>query len=536
MKKKITYPIDLSMLTSEEIAQFDEDPTTLYEGDIDVALYLRFSSERQTEQSIEGQLRDCRAYCKLHRYRIVAIYVDRATTARKNVQKRVQFQAMIRDSEKRSWSGIVVYKLDRFARNRQDSALYKARLKKNGVRVISATESISEQPEGIILEAVLEGMAEFYSAELSQKITRGMRESALKAQNVGGHIPLGYKIENKKLVINPATAPIVLEAFTRYANGESAADIIYHFNTQGYRTAKGSEFNKNSFHRMFRNERYIGVYTYKDIRQENAIPPIVPKEVWDQVQSRLKENSLAPARGKALVDYILVGKLFCGHCGSMMVGETGTGKLGKKYHYYTCAGRKRQRNCDKRPLKKEWIEKVVALDAVNLLTDEVIEELADMAIRQSEADLAGNTVIPALEEELRSTESSIKNIVSMIEQGVVSTTLAKRLTELEKAQKDLLRRLEKEQKNVVILEKPQIVYWLKQFQGGNIEDEDFRRKLIDLLVNSVTVWDAPDGDFKITTTYNLTSNKTKTVKLKSETGSGNDLMGKGSDMESVPPP
>ena len=187
---KTKFPIDLSMLTHEEQQQFVEDSTTLYQGEVDVTLYLRFSSERQKEQSIEGQLRDCIAYCKRKNYRIVAIYVDRALTARKDVEKRVHFQEMISDSVHRSWELVIVWKLDRFARNREDSAIFKMRLKRNGIKVESATEAISDNPEGIILEAILEGMAEYYSADLSQKITRGMRESALKCHSVGGHVPL----------------------------------------------------------------------------------------------------------------------------------------------------------------------------------------------------------------------------------------------------------------------------------------------------------------------------------------------------------
>ena len=193
-------PIDLSMLTLEEQQQFIADSYTLYHGETNVTLYLRFSSEKQKEQSIEGQLRDCIAYCKRHGYRIVAIYVDRATTARKDVEKRVHFQEMISDSIHHLWDLVVVWKLDRFARNREDSAMFKMKLRKNGVRVKSATETISENPEGIILESVLEGIAEYYSADLSQKITRGMRESALKGQSIGGRVPLGYKIEISQLI------------------------------------------------------------------------------------------------------------------------------------------------------------------------------------------------------------------------------------------------------------------------------------------------------------------------------------------------
>lgn len=510
MKKK--FPIDLSMLTPEEIDQFREDPYTLYHGDIEVSLYLRFSSERQKEQSIEGQLRDCRAFCKRSGYRIVAIYVDRALTARKDAEKRVQFQQMIVDSEKRHWQYLVVWKLDRFARNRNDSAIYKMRLKKNGVRVISATENISENPEGIILEAVLEGMAEFYSAELSQKITRGMRESAMKCHSIGGHVPLGYKIKDHKLVIDPVGAAIVQEAFQLYANGDTVADICRLFNNKGYRTAKGAEFNRNSFKSMFKNERYIGIYTYRDLRIEDGVPAIVDKELFEIVQQRLRKNGEAPARGKAKVDYLLSGKLFCGHCGASMNGESGTGRHGGKFHYYSCYNRKRHRNCDKKPLKKEYIERVVVEDALTLLTDEVIEELADMAISQSDIDLKENTRVPELTAKCDEIDKAIGNITKAIEKGIASDALMERLMVLEKDKKDALRQLREEEKYIYRIDRDQVIYWLYQFKEGDIEDENFKRHIIDLLVNSVTVWDEPDG-YRITSAYNLTSAPTKTFKV-----------------------
>lgn len=510
MKKK--FPIDLSMLTPEEQQQFIDDSHTLYHGEVDVTLYLRFSSERQKEQSIEGQLRDCIAYCKRKEYRIVAIYVDRATTARKDVEKRVHFQQMIADSVHHLWDLVIVWKLDRFSRNREDSAVFKMRLRKNGVRVESATEAISKNPEGIILESVLEGIAEYYSADLSQKITRGLRESALKGQCVGGHVPLGYKLENHKLVINPATAHIVQEAFQLYANGESMADICRLFNTKGYRTAKGSEFNRSSFKSMFKNERYIGVYTYKDIRIEDSVPPIISKELFETVQRRLSKTADAPARGKAKVDYLLSGKLFCGHCGAAMNGESGTSKTGAIHNYYACYTRKRKHECDKRPLKKDYIEYIVAQDAMTLLTDDVIEEMADMAMAQSEQDLKENTRIPELTARKQEVEQSISNITKAVEKGIASDTLLNRLMELEAEKKDLNLQLVDEEKYIYRIDRDQVIFWLMKFKDGDIEDENFRRHIIDLMVNSVTVWDEPDG-FKITTAYNLTSNKTKTFRV-----------------------
>ena len=512
------FKIDLSMLTPEEQQQFRDDPTTLTKGEVDVALYLRFSSERQKEQSIEGQLRDCIAYCKRKSFRIVAVYVDRATTARKDVEKRVHFQEMISDSVHHLWNFVVVWKLDRFARNREDSAVFKMRLRKNGVRVKSATETISENPEGIILESVLEGIAEYYSADLSQKITRGMRESALKGHSIGGYVPLGYKLEDHKLVINPATAHIVQEAFQLYANGESMAEICRIFNNKGYRTAKNSEFNRSSFKSMFKNVRYIGTYIYKDIEMENTIPPIIDKDLFETVQRRLSLTADAPARGKAKVDYLLSGKLFCGHCGAAMNGESGTSKTGAIHNYYACYSRKRRKGCNKKPLKKDFIEYIVARDAMALLTDDVIEELADMAMSQADRDLKENTRIPELSTRLTEVEQGINNITKAVEKGIASDALLNRLTELEKEKKDLTSQLREEEKYIYRIDRDQVVFWLTKFQGGDIEDEDFRRRIINLLVNSVTVWDEPNG-YKITTAYNLTSCKTKTFRVSDNAGS-----------------
>ena len=170
-------------------------------------IYARYSSTNQNEQSIDGQLRECRAFAEREGYTVIETYVDRALTGRND--NRPDFQRMIIDAKKRQFQYVIVYKLDRFARNRYDSAIYKHKLKQCGVKVISATENISDNPEGVILEAVLEASAEYYSLELSQKIKRGYRESMMKGNYIGGSVPLGYKVVNKKLVIDEATEHII---------------------------------------------------------------------------------------------------------------------------------------------------------------------------------------------------------------------------------------------------------------------------------------------------------------------------------------
>ena len=480
---------------------------------MDVVLYMRYSSDRQTEQSIEGQRRICKEFCKRNGYNIVDSYIDRATSAFKDTEKRVRFNDMIRDSDKQQWQAVIVYKLDRFARNRYDSATYKARLKKNGVRVISATENISDDPEGVILEAVLEGMAEFYSKELSQKIKRGMHESALKCHSIGGHVPLGYKIIDKKLQIYEPDAEIVREAFELYANGKTVAEICEEFNNKGYRTAKGQAFNKSSFRSMFKNERYVGIYKYKDVRIEGGVPAIIDKDIFDIVQYKLKKNAEAPARGKAKVDYLLSGKIFCGHCGAPMNAECGTGRHGGKFHYYTCATKKKNHSCDKKNLKKEYIERIVAEDAIRFLTPEAIELLADMAIEANKRDIEKNSIVPEITEELKDLQKSIDNLIKMVEKGASSDSLISRINDLEKQKKDAELRLSDAESSLIILDRSQVIWWLTSFCDGSIEDEEYRRRIIDLFVNSVTVWDDPDGTYRITSTYNLISNNKNTVKI-----------------------
>ena len=478
-----------------------------------VVLYLRYSSDHQTEQSIEGQKRVCEEFCRREGHEIVNIYIDRATSAYKDPNKRTSFTKMVKDSEKQLWQGVVVYKLDRFARNRYDSATYKAKLKKNGVKLISATENISDNPEGVILEAVLEGMAEFYSLELAQKITRGMHESALKSQSTGGALPLGYKIENKKYVIDEATAPIVKEAFSLYASGMTVSEICQKFNEKGYRSSKHTPFNKSSFKSMLRNEKYTGVYKYQDVRIEGGMPAIIDKPLFDVVQAKLRANKKAPGRGKAKVPYLLSQKLFCGHCGATMSGEGTVKPSGKAYYYYVCSTQKLHHTCDKKRVPKDWIEDVVAEKTLEMLTPELIDQIADMAVEMNRKDIASNALIPSLEREIADCDNRINNLIKIAETGVECGNLSDRITELTSQKKDAEKRLLSEKANTVVLEKEHIVWFLTQFCDGDIEDFAVKRRLINLLVNSVTLWDEPDGGFKMTIWWNLSDHQTDTIRV-----------------------
>lgn len=252
-------------------------------------IYARYSSDNQREESIEGQIRECTEYAKQNGITILRHYIDRAFSAK--TDNRPEFQNMIKDSSKKLFDCILVWKLDRFARDRYDSAHYKAMLKKHGVKVTSATESISQGSEGILLESVLEGMAEYYSADLSEKVIRGMTENALKCKFNGGTLPIGYTIDDEQhFQIDPLTAPFILDTFKKYSEGWTMTQIRDWLNDKGVKNHLGLSLNYNSVQHILKNRRYIGEFRYRDTVVPDGIPAIVPQDLFDRVQEKMAKN------------------------------------------------------------------------------------------------------------------------------------------------------------------------------------------------------------------------------------------------------
>lgn len=406
-----------------------------------------------------------------------------------------------------------MYTLDRFARNRYDSAIYKAKLKKNGVKVFYAKQPMPDTPEGIILESVLEGYAEYYSENLARSIKRGMKENALHGIAPGQKPPLGYVVgEDRKYKVDPVGAKIVQEIFQSYADGKSISQIVDWCNEQGYKTSRGNEFNKNSLRTMLHNDKYIGVYRFMDVVIEDGVPPIIEKSLFDKVQAMHKHNYSARARTKAKEDYLLTTKVFCGHCGSPMVGESGTSKTGKVHYYYKCTNRKRAHNCDKKVEKKDWLEEfVVRYTVQTVLTDENIELIAERAMELIEKESADTAFFDGLKASLKDVEKKIANIVRAIEDGLYTDSTKVRLQELEDNKKDIEAQIAREEMKKPLLTKERIMYWLTSFKSGNLDDIDYRRRVIDTLLNSVYVFDNPDGGRKLVFTFNLSGQNTSTI-------------------------
>ena len=490
-------------------------------------IYARYSSDNQREESIEGQIRECTAFAEKNDITVLKHYIDRAYSAR--TDHRPAFQEMIKDSDKHLFDMVIVWKLDRFSRDRYDSARYKVLLKKNNVRVVSATEVISSGADGILLESVLEGFAEYYSADLAEKVTRGMTENALKCKFNGGSMPIGYVIdEEQHFQIDPLTAPFVLEAFKRYIEGATMKELIDFFNEKGIKNKSGGDINYNSIQRMLNNRRYIGEYAFRDIVVPDGIPAIVPKELFDRVQAKLAKNKKSPARHKAEEDYLLTTKLFCGCCGAYMCGESGKGRSGEVHRYYKCVSIKKRRTiCNKKSVRKDWIEDIVVNATMKMLmSDTTIDAIVSALMTLQDAE---NVNLPLYEKQLKETNVAINNLLNAIQAGILNRSTKERFDQLEATRDELENKIAAEKLAKPRITEEQLRFFLDRFRKLDVRQLSHRRMLIDTFVNAVFLYDD-----KLVLTYNFREG-TETITfddLKNKLGEGFS----GSDMSSVAAP
>jgi DNA invertase Pin-like site-specific DNA recombinase/predicted DNA-binding protein YlxM (UPF0122 family) len=453
---------------------------------MNIVIYARYSSHTQTEQSIEGQLETCYEYAKNNGYVVIGEYIDRAQSG--TTDKREKFQRMISDSDRHTFEAVLVYQLDRFARNRYDSAINKQKLKKNGVRVISARENISEDASGILVEGVLESMAEYYSAELSQKIRRGMNINAEKHLSNGSNPGLGYVVdEERKFHIDPETAPIVRTIFEMYASGKTVTEINEYLNEKQLKTSHGKEFNKNSLHRLLRNKRYIGYYIYGDTEVPDAMPRLIDDELFNRVQHLLERNKRAPSRARAKEEYILTTKLFCGYCREMMVGYSGTSRTGTMYHYYICkTARKKQ--CKKKVVSKQAIEDKVVSECRKLLTDRNIKKIAGAVAASCQADY-DSLAIKRIKQTIQETDRAIENLWKAIEHGQAVEMITERINQRKQEKEELQGQLAIEMGKEIVFTAPQIEAFLYSLRKGKVDDERNRKGIINIFLRAVYLWD-----------------------------------------------
>lgn len=418
-------------------------------------IYARYSSNNQREESIDAQVRACREYAQAHGLNIVNVYADSAKTGTND--QREAFQQMLADSSKGIFSTLIIHKLDRFSRDRYDSAVNKRLLRKNRCRIVSVLEHLDDSPESAIMEGVIESFSEYYSKNLSREVKKGQKETALQCKHNGGKPPLGYDVDKdtRKCIINEKEAEIVRLIFSMYAKGCGYKEILRHLNAMGYRTKKGNQFANGSLNNILKNEKYRGIYIFnlrkeKDmdgvrrpslnpanevIRIEGGMPRIIDDVTFAKVQVLLSENLERGGSFKAKEIYILSGLIQCGDCGMSMHGNTrycGRNKL--KYVTYRCSGRSQKRDCKRRELNKTYIENFV-LDVLysNLFNQNSIVKLTEMLNKyRKESNKENTQALDTATQRLKEINREIDKTLEVVCQtGISIETVGEKLRNLE---------------------------------------------------------------------------------------------------------
>jgi site-specific DNA recombinase len=421
-------------------------------------IYARFSSENQRDESIDAQIRAIQEYAKRNNIEIIEIYTDRARSATSD--KRPDFQRMVKDSEKENFDMVIVHKLDRFSRDKYDSVYYKKRHLKNGVKVVSVTEQLDDSPESVILESVLEGMADYYSKNLAREAMKGMKETAYKCQHTGGTPPLGYDVdkETRKYIINPNEAEAVKLIFEKYLQGHTVMSIVNELNDRGYRTKKGVLFGTNSIRSIIKNEKYCGTFVFnksaskdafgrrngsktkddKDIiKIKGGVPAIVTEDDYNRAQSLMESKMNGKGgRQKAKEIYLLSGIIKC-KCGHAMYGNRRKPKGKPLYVSYRCGARHKKgvnSDCKTPEIRKEYIEDYVLTELENfLVNDEVASSIVENVNKY--VDQENNVYkekLSYIKKEVTTIDGQIGNIIKAVMDGFSSEELKTKLDELKK--------------------------------------------------------------------------------------------------------
>lgn len=340
--------------------------------------YCRFSSEQQRDGfSIEAQLAAIKDYCDREGIDLVDHYIDEAKSGTN--AERANFQRMVANASTRTFDLVIVHKLDRFSRDRYDFAVYRKLLRDHGVALRSVIERIDDSPESIILEGMLESMAEYYSKNLARETMKGLKVRARQGLACSNR-PFGYDIVEGRFVLNEANAVIVREIFGRVISGESLASIARSLEQRGIRGSRGAVFSYPSLQKIIRNTIYYGDYTFGgEVVASAAAAPILDMETWAAANARLDSHRNRAYRRIKAEEYLLTGILYCGVCGGHYSGHCSHGKK-KIYRRYRCTNATK-RKCDASVVNKEKLEAFV--------------------IEMIEIDLYGTRFISSMTEQLK---------------------------------------------------------------------------------------------------------------------------------------
>lgn len=455
-------------------------------------LYGRYSSHNQKDISVEQQFEKGYELAAEYGIRIVDTYADRAVSGR--TDKRRDFQRMMADAAKGKFRYVIAWKSNRMGRNMLEALINEAKLQELGVRVLYVEEDFDDTAAGRFAARSMMNVNQFYSENMAEDIKRGLYDNAANCMVANGHLPYGYKAdETLHYAIDGPKAAVIREIFTRVSCGEAFVDIMSSLNARGIKTSYGRPWGRSSFQKILSNERYRGIYIYGDVRKEGGIPRIISDELYFKVQEVITTKKNPQGRHRVNGDYLLTGKLFCGHCKSPMTGISGTGRSGNLHYYYVCQKRRTEKTCEKKNLRRDDIELQVAKAIKSrTLDDETINWIADSVVEYSQHQESASG-IGLLEDQLKDTQRSIKNLMAAIEQGIITPTTKARLMELEAEQSDIERKITMAKADVIPVNRDQLVGWLKKLQAGDVHDKKYQAELFDTFLIAVYVYDNPNG-------------------------------------------
>ena len=395
---------------------------------------------------------------------------------------------MIRESKYKGFNAVIVWKQDRFARKRADAIKYKAILKQNGVRVLSATESNAEGPDGIIMESVMEGLAEYYSADLSEKVQRGFRENVIKGKVLGGTRTFGYDIVDYHYVISPIEGPIVKEIFRLYVTeGYTMNAIVKHLKDCGMRWSDGREIKHAVIERVVANRKYIGELRCATEVGKDKVPRLIDDDTFEKAQKKRERHKHRGGSFKADISYALSGRVFCGECGNILFGESGTSNTGKLHSYYTCKGKRRNKNCKFKSVRKEELENAVISSIFFMLKHpDILKKIVDNIYNLQDKESPEES---SIKDRMKIVQTQINNVMNAIKAGIFCDTTKDELLKLENEKKQLDNSLSKIQHSYRKFTKEEIKAAIELTNDTPVETDIQRTAFVTRFVNRVDVFD-----------------------------------------------
>ena len=451
-------------------------------------IYARYSSHNQNDASIEQQVCECMEYAQANGIDIIGTFADRAVSGR--TDRRPEFQRMMRQAKTGHFNTVLAYKSNRIARNMMDALVYEDKLSKLNVDVVYCKEEFGNNATGRFMLRTMMNMNQFYSENMSEDITRGMIDRA-KQCKINGAPPFGYrKGADDRLEIDPEQADAVREIFARVADGDSMAAIADDFNARCIRTGAGQKWTRGSFSTIIRNERYLGIYIYGDVRIPDGMPRILDDTTFARVQRILEDRGAVKGRRRGVGTYLLTGRLYCGLCGAPMTGRSGTSCHGATYYYYECSRKMRQHTCTKRAIRRDAADNLVigALCNTVLGDMDLRQWMVQAALQEQEARRAVSPV-PRFRAEIADIDAAVANILKAIESGVFTTSINSRLNELETRRAELQARIRAEEAQHVEVGADDIAAWLDSFSAGRADDPEFRRRLARTFLSRAYLYD-----------------------------------------------